>query len=290
MKDKLNYLFDFLNNEKQQTFLKRLNNFLAVLCIFFILNNFDQLNVVDISLLDFGILEIILTLGFYLNYGILWSRFMKLNYNGSFRDYFFNWSYSKMGKYIPSGLMTLSVRLNQNLNKKQNQKILFFGLLEEQFLIPFIAIPPLILTLLLNNQSLKPLYFFVSICIMFIFVKILYTKIKVSYFSLLKFNISFLIHYLLIILLFNEIAKNLNHPDPFSVSISYFLATCIGMFFIGVPAGIGIREFIFLGYVNNFLSDTAVFPIIIKIRIIFLFFDIVFGFLGLLYSNFLKKN
>ena len=65
MKDKLNYLFDFLNNEKQQTFLKRLNNFLAVLCIFFILNNFDQLNVVDISLLDFGILEIILTLGFY---------------------------------------------------------------------------------------------------------------------------------------------------------------------------------------------------------------------------------
>ena len=27
------------------------------------------------------------------------------------------------------------------------------------------------------------------------------------------------------------------------------------MFFIGVPAGIGIREFIFLGYVNNFLSN-----------------------------------
>ena len=290
MKNRLNSLFDFLNNQKQQTFLKRLNNLLAVFCIFLILNNFENINVINVSLIDFKILEIILTLIFYMNSGTLWSKFMQSNYKGRFRDYFFNWSYSKMGKYIPSGIMTLSVRVNQNFNKKQNQKILFFGLLEEQFLIPFIAIPPLIVTLLSVNQSLKPLFLFVSIILMFIFVKVLYAKFNNSYFSMLKFNFLFLVNYLIPILLFHEIARNLNHPDPFSVSMSYFLATCIGLFFIGVPAGIGIREFIFLGYVNNFLSDTSLLTIIIKIRIIFIFFDIVFGLLGLIYSKFSKKK
>ena len=38
-----------------------------------------------------------------MNSGTLWSKFMQSNYKGRFRDYFFNWSYSKMGKYIPSG-------------------------------------------------------------------------------------------------------------------------------------------------------------------------------------------
>ena len=80
---------------------------------------------INVSLIDFKILEIILTLIFYMNSGTLWSKFMQSNYKGRFRDYFFNWSYSKMGKYIPSGIMTLSVRVNQNFNKKQNQKILF---------------------------------------------------------------------------------------------------------------------------------------------------------------------
>ena len=55
---------------------------------------------------------------------------------------------------------------------------------------------------------------------------------------MLKFNFLFLVNYLIPILLFHEIARNLNHPDPFSVSMSYFLATCIGLFFIGVLAGI----------------------------------------------------
>ena len=64
MKNRLNSLFDFLNNQKQQTFLKRLNNLLAVFCIFLILNNFENINVINVSLIDFKILEIILTLIF----------------------------------------------------------------------------------------------------------------------------------------------------------------------------------------------------------------------------------
>jgi hypothetical protein len=290
VKIKLDTFFDFLNNKQRQRFLKKLNIFFAISCTFFIINNFKELNIDDVSIFNFDKIEIILCLVFYLNSGTLWSKFMLANYSGKFIDYFFNWSYSKIGKYIPSGIMTVSVRLNQNFEKKQNQKVVFYGLVEEQFLIPFIAIPPLIFSLLIGEGSLKAVYLLVGILIMFIAIKIIYPRANLNYTQMVHFNTLFLLNYLFPILLFNEIATNLNYSKPLDVSISYFLAICIGLFFIGVPAGIGIREFIFLGYVSNFLPDTSALPIIIKIRVLFLIFDIVFGITGLLYTHLFKKN
>jgi hypothetical protein len=290
VKIKIDKFFDFLNNKKIQRFLKKLNIFFAISCIVFIINNFKELNIDDISVFNFKKTEIVLCLVFYLNSGTLWSKFMVANYSGKFIDYFFNWAYSKIGKYIPSGIMTVSVRLNQNFEKKQNQKVIFYGLVEEQFLIPFIATPPLIFSLLIGEGNLKVIYLIVGILVMFIVVKIIYSRADLDHTHMINFNTLFLLNYLFPILLFNEIAINLNYSEPLEVSISYFLAICIGLFFIGVPAGIGIREFIFLGYVSNFLPDASALPIIIKARVLILVFDIIFGITGLLYTHLFKKN
>ena len=47
----------------------------------------------------------------------------------------------KIGKFIPTGLVTLTVRLNQKVSKNKTSKEIFYGVLEEQFLFPLVSIP-----------------------------------------------------------------------------------------------------------------------------------------------------
>ena len=65
--------------------------------------------------------------------GYLWSTYMKDSFKGNFIDYFYNWALSNVGKFFPSGVMLITVRLNQNTEEK-NSKEIFYGVLEEQFL------------------------------------------------------------------------------------------------------------------------------------------------------------
>ena len=69
----------------------------------------------------------------------------------------------------------------------------------------------------------------------------------------------------------------------------YLLATYIGLFFIGVPAGIGIREAIFLSVGNLVIDDLYLFSFLIKIRILLIFMDAFFGLMGLIKSNIIKN-
>ena len=54
------------------------------------------------------------------------------------------------------------------------------------------------------------------------------------------------------------------------------------LFFIGVPAGIGIREAIFLMVTNNFLADVLLLDYAIKVRLVFIIADLFFGLIGFL--------
>lgn len=285
MKNKFIFVIDIFNNKKFQLYLKRANLIFAFYCIYFLYNKINDLN---ISSIKFVWTEVTLTFVFYLISGTLWSFFMLHNYSGKFFEYFFNWSYSKIGKYFPSGLLTFSVRINQDTNK--SKKVIFIGLLEEQFLIPFIAIPPLFINLFLTNNQFQVFYLIAEFLIFYSIIKILFKKLNFEYISLLKFNLLFLLNYFVPILLFHEIAKNLNYVDPLNISIIYFLSICIGLFFIGVPAGIGIREFVFISFIGSFLPNFEWITFIIKVRMIFILFDIIFGIFGLLFTNLFNKK
>lgn len=286
---KFNYFFKILNNKKIQSLLKKVNLLLAIACIYFIFNTLNKNETLDIVNFEFHLSELFLTLIFYINSGLLWSYFLKENYEGKLTNYFFNWSFSKIGKYIPSGIMTLSVRLNQELENKKNQKTLLFGLLEEQFLIPTIAIPPLLYSLFITNKISYQINLGLSFIFFFLLVKFIFSKLHLGYKSMLSFNLLFILNYVIPILLIYETANNLNYENLILVALSYFLATCVGLLFIGVPAGIGIREFIFISYTSNFLTEPSFVPLILKLRILFLMFDVFFGILGFLYTYKNKK-
>ena len=36
--------------------------------------------------------------------------------------------------------------------------------------------------------------------------------------------------------------------NPYQIAAFYYLSTCLALFFVGIPAGIGVRELIFFIY------------------------------------------
>jgi uncharacterized membrane protein YbhN (UPF0104 family) len=104
-----------------------------------------------------------------------------------------------------------------------------------------------------------------------------------------KQSFLFLFNQIYPLFIYYIIALNLNYENPLQISILYLLATYIGLFFIGVPAGIGIREAVFLSVGNLAFDDIFLFDFLIKIRILLIFMDILFGLFGL-DKTYIKKN
>ena len=196
MKDKLykfsNNLLHLISNETVQNNLKKINLVFSFFCLLFIFKTLLEVGNQDSINFVFSLNEIIAILVFYITTGTLWSKFLISNYGGNFVDYFFNWSYSKIGKYIPSGFITISVRMNQTFPKNKNSKKLIFGLLEEQFLIPLIGIPSLILCLFFENDLQIYLVFISSLLVIFLLVKYIYSSTKTEFISMSSQSLLFL--------------------------------------------------------------------------------------------------
>ena len=293
MKDRLykftNNLLHLISNETVQNNLKKINLVFSFFCLLFIFKTLLEVGDQDSINFVFSLNEIIAILIFYITTGTLWSKFLISNYGGIFADYFFNWSYSKIGKYIPSGFITISVRLNQSFPKNKNSKKLIFGLLEEQFLIPLIGIPSLFLCLFFENDLQIYLVFISSLLVIFLGVKYIYSSTKTEFISMSNQSLLFLFNQIYPLFMYYIIALNLNYENPLQISIMYLLATYIGLFFIGVPAGIGIREAVFLSLGNLAFDDIYLFNFLIKIRILLIFMDVLFGLFGLA-KTYNKKN
>lgn len=285
-----NNTFELISNEKSQKSLKNINLLLSFFCLLFVTNIFiDYRNEQNFTFKVYFD-EIAIIFISYLISSSIWANFMKSNYGGSFSNYFYNWSFSKLGKYIPSGIMTVSVRVNQELPKKQNSKKIFYGLFEEQFIYPLIAIPALFISLNLSSNENKLYIFLITLAISFILFRYIYFKIKPEYISMLDQKFLFLLNLLIQLVLFYQIAINLNYDEPFTVALYYYLSTSIGLFFIGVPGGIGIRELIFLTLTNNFLGNIELINFILKTRLLFIIFDLIFGLIGLIKTTLLNRK
>jgi len=279
-KIKLKNIFNFISKDKNQKILKKLNLLLSFICIFFIWNIFTQYK--SSFLLKLRIDEGFLVIISYILAGLLWSKYMKDNYQGKLTDYFYNWSFSKIGKFIPTGIVTLTVRLNQKVNKNKNSKEIFYGVLEEQFLFPLVSIPAIGLYLSNNFENqyiyLLPIYFVTF----FYIVKFLYSKIRGNKNTLMSYPYLFISYLFSQFLVLYFIAENIGYEDSITIACYYFLSSSLGLFFIGVPAGIGIREAIFLMVTNNFSTDVLLLDYAIKVRLVFIIVDLLFGLIGFL--------
>lgn len=285
MKNNLNKLFVFLNNETVQGKLKKFNLLISIASFTYIYRLISD-NLINTNFeFNLNYIEFILLIITYVFIGLTWVKFSSQDNKETYKDIFFDWAYSNLGKYVPGGIGVVSIRLNQGNSKKNSKKILF-GLLEEQFLVPFLSLPVLLACIFFIKESYL-IYFLVVFQILFIFIikNIYFRNESLRNNSLLNYSNYLLISILLSNFLTILIFYNLGFDNYLYQGIYYLIASYSALLFVGVPSGIGIREgiFLLLSDINFNFSDQI--EALIYIRLLYLITDILFGITGLIYKN-----
>ena len=284
MKNNLNKLFLLLNSEKVQVRLKKFNLLISLISFIYIYQLINN-NLIDSSFeFNLNFIDLTVLIITYLFVGITWVKFSSKDNKKIYKDIFIDWSYSNIGKYVPGGIGVISIRLNQGDSSKNSKKI-FFGLLEEQFLVPFLSLPVLVTCLYFVNGN-NLIYFLIILQIIFVFlVKLIYFKNEsLKNNSLLNYSNYLLVSILLTNFLTILIFYNLGFDDYLYQGLYYLIASYSALLFVGVPSGIGIREgiFLLLADVNFSLSDQI--EALIYIRLLYLIADLLFGLSGMIYK------
>jgi len=285
MKNNINKLFLFLNNETVQGKLKKFNLLISIISFTYIYQLIND-NLVNTNFeFNLNYTELILLIITYVFIGITWVKFSSQDNKKLYKDIFFVWAYSNLGKYVPGGIGVVSIRLNQGNSKKNSKKVLF-GLLEEQFLVPFLSLPVLLACIFFIKESYL-LYFLVVFQILFVFIikNIYFRNESLKNNSLLNYSNYLLISILLSNFLTILIFYNLGFDNYLYQGLYYLIASYSALLFVGVPSGIGIREgiFLLLSDINFNFSDQI--EALIYIRLLYLITDLLFGITGLIYKN-----
>lgn len=285
MKNNLNKLFVFLNNETVQGKLKKFNLLISIVSFTYIYRLISD-NLINTNFeFNLNYIEFTLLIITYVFIGITWVKFSSQENKETYKEIFFDWAYSNIGKYVPGGIGVVSIRLNQGNSKKNSKKILF-GLLEEQFLVPFLSLPVLLVCIFFIKESYL-IYFLVVFQILFVFIikNIYFRNESLRNNSLLNYSNYLLISILLSNFLTILIFYNLGFDNYLYQGLYYLIASYSALLFVGVPSGIGIREgiFLLLSDINFNFSDQI--EALIYIRLLYLITDILFGITGLIYKN-----
>lgn len=281
-------LVNLIKSSKFQKNLKKFNFLLTLLSFLIIFETFQNSNFTNLNFFYSNSIFLTGLLLYFANL-IIWSRFMSSNYEQFSPSYFINWSRSRLGRYIPSGVLLVTTRLEENLSEGKNSKKILFGLLEEQFLFSIVGI--FTVSLYLNFQVFNNPYlnFFTASFVVVLIIKIFYLYLRIEFTSLINFFFNFILIINLNFIFLEMISAELNLEDSYQIAALYFLSTCLGLLFVGVPAGIGIRELIFLNITTNFFDEIYILEVLIATRVIYLLFDILFGLLGNIFYFINKK-
>jgi len=277
---KIFVLFEKVLNS--DSFIKKFNYLLSSASLFFVIRYFWLQGFsmsFDIKIL---FLSPLLWLA-YLLFAISWC--LNINNKKINKDYILIWFISLIGKYLPFKVGIPLFRISESkkyfddFDTKRNIKtliieqlfIIFWGLyFGSLFFLPqninFFVIAPvsifigLILTLLIG-YIFKTFKQFVIVNIYILFGQFL------------------ILTYLVFIFEFE-----FGYFDLASVA-SYVLVSSLSLLFVGAPAGIGIREFLYIQLINysNLSYEIASFAIII--RIVFLLNEVFLTFITRMYSN-----
>ena len=285
MKSNIEKLFSYINDKNFQKKLKRINVGIALIAIAYIVTiiyfNEASLNI----LLSINLLEVLLLGLIYFIVGITWVNFSTDSFYTKKENIFFDWSYSNIGKYFPGGVGLISIRLNQDAEKGNSKKILF-GLLEEQFLIPALSLPVLFISsFFLENEYFYILFISVQIIFVYLFKSGYFVNKKIRNISILNFSNYLIITILLTNFLTFYVFYNLGYENYLNLGIYYLIASYAGLLFVGIPAGFGIREgiFLFLLGANSVVSQDL--SALLYFRILYLIVDVFYGILGFIYKT-----
>jgi hypothetical protein len=285
MKNKFNLIFHFLNKNETQNKIKFFNYFLSLVSIgyiyIFIKKNYPEY----VLNFNFQFLHLLFLFLSYFITGVIWVNYINNSKVDNFKYLFFDWSFSNLGKYIPGSLGLITMRLDQKNNKNIGSKSILIGLLEEQFIAPIIMLPVLATSLIyINSNFYFLILFFLTLIYFFLFKKLylskLFKKKKTIISSHKLYFISLLMNMSFVFIVFS----NYDFANFKFLSIYYLISANLGLFFVGVPAGAGIREALFLFLLKNSSVVLPNFNAILYIRGLYLCADVLFGLLGLFFK------
>ena len=153
-----------------------------------------------------------------------------------------------------------------------------------------LTLPVLFLsTFYIDSKNFFLLFFLSQIIIYFVIKSIYFLNKKIKKISLLNQSLYLLPYLLLNQFLIFFIFYNFGFKNYITYSIIYLISVNLGLFFVGVPAGFGVREIIFLFLSNGEVNLSNQLEVIIYIRILYLIVDISYGLFGLLMKNRISK-
>ena len=243
--NQINNLTQKILEPRFQNKLKNLNLIFSFICIYILFNLFDEFDFKK-RVFDLTVTQYIVCIIYYFSNGLLWVSFMKKNFSIGLRDLINNWSYSKLGKYFPGSLMLFTVRLNQDIKDDENPRNIFYGILEEHFLTPIVAMVTIGVSLFLYQNFDNIFIFILSSIFLFLFLRYFYLKIGFNFISISSSAFIFLLHLNMNFLFFYSVANTLEIENQYLFTLFYFLSSCFAIFFVGVPSGIGIRNCSFI--------------------------------------------
>lgn len=219
-----------------------------------------------------------------LTIGIIWSKFLKEIYNINFKLSFKLWINSVAAKYIPGKIASPILRI-ENTSFKNNKIEFYNHILFENLILVLLSIS--IGSYVFISSSINIfLYFLIINLIFFGLFKLQKIKIK-------KINLQYLknIFYLEVSSLLNIfgiylITLPFNLGENFELSLMYVFVSGVSMLVFIVPAGIGIRENIFLqiGDLKNF-NENILASLSIILRISTILVDIFFVIFSLIFNS-----
>ena len=268
-----------LNSE---SFIKKFNYLLSIASLFFVIRYFwSQGLSVSFDTRTFFFSPILWLA--YLLFAISWC--LNINNKKINKDYIIIWFSSLIGKYLPFKVGVPLFRISESkkyfddFDTKRNIKTL---IIEQLFLIFWGFYFG---TLFFLEQNIS---FFV-IAPVSIFVGIMFTLLIGSIFKAFKqyviINIYILFGQFLILLYLVYVFEfEFGYFDLASVT-SYVLVSTLSLLFVGAPAGIGIRELLYIQLLNysNLSDEVASFAIII--RLLFVINELFLTFVTRIYSN-----
>ena len=260
----MNYFLNFenfVNKLLSNKLFKLLNIIITFFCIILLIKQFESIRNFNLFTLNNLVPVLILIFISYILQSIGWSF---LNSNTLNKYQIFNWLNSNLGKYLPFKVGVLGKRiLNNRIEKVSKASSVFKLTLFEQI---YIFISTAILYLLITLKGLLVVTFcLITIYLIFRFKSSIHNRSFIFYFIS---EIIFLIALSLFI-------KNFNNFHSIKIAIIYMLSSVLSILIITAPAGLGVREMLFVKIASlNYLYSPEIFSAIISIRIILIFVDI----------------
>ncbi len=248
-------------------FIKYFNLLLSVFSIGYLINLSIESNLV--FNLDYKLLVFSPILWFsYFLFSLAWTTL--INNNKIEKLYIYIWFNSIIGKYLPFKIgiplmrITYTHRSKATFESKKNIKSLVVEQLLNFSWGFYIGILYFLPPNLLKANTLAISFFF-GFLLIYIFKKLN------KYFMT---NLFVMLGQYLNILFFSIVYFQMFGVLDFQLIFAYYFSTVISIIFIGAPAGLGIREFIYLKLLNNITNTPEILAFAISIRIVFIINDL----------------